>query len=73
MKALDYHEATKHSWARIRAEPHYLDFENMPLPFKIYSDLDRRPLPKRRSGTNMPALSAVADPGRPPLAKGSRA
>ena len=65
MKALDYHEATKHSWARIRAEPHYLDFENMPSPFKIYSDLDRRPLPKRRSGTNMPALSAVADPGAP--------
>ena len=65
MKALDYHEATKHSRARIEAEPHYLDFENMPLPFKIYSDLDQRPLPKGRSETNMPALSAAADPGAP--------
>ena len=44
MKALDYHEATKHSWAGIHADSHYLDFDNMPRPFKIYSDVTRRSL-----------------------------
>jgi len=65
MKALDYHEATKHSWARIHADAHYLDFENMPRPFKIYSDLARRPLPTGWTETDTFALSALAEPGAP--------
>ena len=67
MKALDYHEATKHSWVRIRADSHYLDFDNMPRPFKIYSDLDRRPLPQGGTDSDMPALTALAGPGTPPV------
>ncbi|MEE8537262.1 MAG: SagB/ThcOx family dehydrogenase [Acidobacteriota bacterium] len=62
MRALDYHEATKHSRARLRADPHYLEFENMPRPFKIYSDLKPRSLPKGWPETDMPALSAMASP-----------
>lgn len=65
--ALDYHEATKHSWARIRANPHNLDFGNMPRPFKVYSDLERRLLPTVWAATDMPALSAVASPGASPV------
>ena len=65
MKALDYHEATKHSWARINADPHYLDFENIPRPFKIYSDVARRPLPTGWTETDTSALSALAGPGAP--------
>ena len=63
MKALDYHQATKHSWERIHANPHRLDFANKPRPFKIYSDLERRPLPAEWRETGVPALSAVASPG----------
>ena len=65
MKALDYHESTKHSWAGIRADPHYLDFENMPRPFKIYSDLNRRPLPTGWPSSDTPLLAALAEPGVP--------
>jgi len=63
MKVLDYHQATKHSWASIHANPHRLDYANMPRPFKIYSDLERRPLPAELRETGVPALSAVASPG----------
>lgn len=31
--AWDYHEATKHSMT----QRHYLDFDNRPIPFKIYT------------------------------------
>ncbi len=65
MKALDYHEATKHSWARIQADAHYLDFENMPHPFKIYSELARRSLPTGWTETDTFALSALAETGAP--------
>ena len=34
--ALDYHNRTKHSSESIWRNPHYLDWENQPLPFKIY-------------------------------------
>ena len=40
--ALAYHEATKHSWASIRANPHRLDWVNRPSPFKIYPALEGR-------------------------------
>ena len=63
MRALDYHESTKHSWERIRANPHSLDFANMPLPFKIYSGVARQPLPTDLPDSAVPALTALADPG----------
>ena len=63
MRALDYHESTKHSWERIRANPHSLDFANMPLPFKIYSGVARQPLSTNLPDSAVPALAALADPG----------
>ena len=35
-----YHNGTKHSYQSIRGNPHYLDWENQPLPFKIYPELE---------------------------------
>ena len=63
MKSLDYHESTKHSWERIRANPHSLDFANMPLPFKIYSDVARQPLPTGLPDSAVPTPAALAEPG----------
>jgi SagB-type dehydrogenase family enzyme len=54
-----YHNGTKHSYASIRANRHYLDWENQPQPFKIYSDLQPIPLPEHLSSSGMPALEAI--------------
>jgi SagB-type dehydrogenase family enzyme len=59
--SLAYHEATKHSERSTRASRHYLDFDNQPLPFKIYRDLEALPLPVLRENP-MPALDAIGAP-----------
>ena len=66
MKALDYHDTTKHSWEGIHATPHSLDFANMPRPFKIYSDVARKPLPTEWTDSSVPVLAALADAGTRP-------
>ncbi len=58
--AWDYHNSTKHSYQSIRTNPHYLDWENQPIPFKIYSKLEPIPLHQQLSSSGMPALSAIA-------------
>jgi SagB-type dehydrogenase family enzyme len=55
-----YHDATKHSYQSIRATPHYLDWDNQPLPFKIYSNLPAIPLPQNLSSSGVPALTAIS-------------
>jgi SagB-type dehydrogenase family enzyme len=59
--ALEYHNATKHSYASVRANPHFLDFANQPLPFKIYPSLDPSRLPGEIHQTAVAALSAIAE------------
>jgi SagB-type dehydrogenase family enzyme len=44
--AKEYHEETKHSEISIQLSRHYLDWNNKPLPFKIYSRLPSISLPK---------------------------
>ena len=56
-----YHNATKHSYASIRANPHFLDFANQPLPFKIYPALGPSRLPGELRQTGVAALSAIAE------------
>src|SRR5256712_9058267 len=56
-----YHEATKHSYLSIRANPHFLDWANQPLPFKIYPTLERLRLPGEVRPTGIAALSAIAE------------
>ena len=55
-----YHEATKHSYASIRADRHLLDWENRPLPFKIYPTVEPVRLPNELRQTGVAALSAIA-------------
>jgi SagB-type dehydrogenase family enzyme len=59
MKLRDYHERTKHSVASVRAGSHGLDWDNQPLPFKIYPELPEFPLPTDLPGSQRPALEAL--------------
>jgi SagB-type dehydrogenase family enzyme len=59
--ALKYHNATKHSYASVRANPHFLDFANQPIPFKIYPTLEPSRLPDEVRQTGVAALSAIAE------------
>src|SRR5436309_6645623 len=59
--AWSYHNATKHSYASIRANQHFLDFANQPLPFKIYPTLEPSRLPGELRQTGVAALSAIAE------------
>src|SRR4029077_13428908 len=59
--AWNYHNATKHSPASIRANRHYLDWDNQPLPFKIYPTLEPLRLPAELRQTGVAALSAIAE------------
>ena len=58
-----YHNGTKHSPLSIRANPHFLDWENKPLPFKIYPTLEVMRLSKDVKKTGVPALSATTSTG----------
>jgi len=55
-----YHNGTKHSYQSVRASPHYLDWDNQPIPLKIYPALEPIPLPEHLSSSATPALAAVA-------------
>jgi SagB-type dehydrogenase family enzyme len=59
--ARNYHDATKHSYASVRNNPHFLDFNNQPIPFKIYPTLDPAPLPAEVRQAGVAALSAIAE------------
>jgi SagB-type dehydrogenase family enzyme len=55
-----YHNGTKHSYQSIRSNPHYLDWRNQPLLFKVYPTLDDIPLPRQVPQTGVAALSAIS-------------
>src|ERR1051325_5772239 len=55
-----YHNGTKHSYQSNRTSPHYLDWDNQPVPFKVYSDLPPIPLPEHLSTSGMAALEAIS-------------
>ncbi|PYU76225.1 MAG: hypothetical protein DMG49_01800 [Acidobacteria bacterium] len=56
-----YHDATKHSYTSIRTEPHFMDWPNQPLPFKIYPTLEPMRLPGEVRQTGVAALSAISE------------
>ena len=67
--ALRYHRQTKHSYHSVRFGSHTLDWANRPGPFKVYSDVDRVPLPDRWEDSEFPALASLLpfdSPGKPP-------
>ena len=57
-----YHDDTKHSYWSIRNSPHFLDWANRPLPFKIYPNINPLPLPREITQTGVTALSAISQP-----------
>src|SRR5262245_17707857 len=59
--AWDYHNSTKHSYISIRSSPHFLDWDNQPLPFKVYPDIQPVPLPRAIDPTGVAALDAIID------------
>jgi len=59
--AWTYHDATKHSYTSIRTNPHFMDWSNQPLPFKIYPTLEPMRLPGEVRQTGVAALSAIAE------------
>ncbi len=63
--ALNYHESTKHSEQSLRANVHFLDGENKPLPFKIYRGVESVPLvrdPKVLDNSTPTTLEAISMP-----------
>src|ERR1043166_3769071 len=59
----DYHDATKHSYQSMRSNRHYLDWENQPSPFKVYSDLEPIPLPRTWPASTVEAFNAISSSG----------
>ena len=57
-----YHDGTKHSYWSIHNHPHFLDWANRPLPFKIYPKIESLPLPRDVPQTGVAALSAISEP-----------
>jgi SagB-type dehydrogenase family enzyme len=55
-EAWKYHNSTKHPGM----PPHYLDWDNQPMPFKIYTNLDAIEIPEDVPPTNIPALTAIS-------------
>ncbi|HXG49960.1 MAG TPA: SagB family peptide dehydrogenase [candidate division Zixibacteria bacterium] len=58
--AWNYHNATKHSYRSVQAGPHFLDWDNQPLPFKLYPKLEPIRLPEHLASAGVPALDAIA-------------
>ncbi len=58
--ARDYHGRTAHSPRSVRASGHRLDWQNEPLPFKIYPDLPAIPLPRDFPAALTDALAALS-------------
>src|SRR5262249_26071829 len=58
-----YHDGTKHSYWSIRNSPHFLDWANRPLPFKIYPKIEPFSLPRDVPQTGVGALAAMSATG----------
>ena len=67
-----YHNGTKHSWHSVHTTAHHLDWDNQPMPFKVYPELEGQRLPGDLPASETPALAAlgatpVSRPSRPTL------
>src|SRR5580704_14637546 len=59
--AWKYHNVTNHSHASVHNNPHFLDWNNQPVPFKAYAALEPLALPREARQTGVAALSAIAE------------
>jgi len=65
-----YHDATKHSRESVYASAHALDWDQKPLPFKIYPDAPATALPRGVASPARPTLEVLT--GLPPPSGGAR-
>jgi len=61
--ATEYHEATKHSELSLQMSAHYLDWDNKPRAFKVYTNLLSIPLPRDIPRPGQGALKCVGQLG----------
>ncbi|MER3447090.1 MAG: hypothetical protein C4291_09705 [Candidatus Dadabacteria bacterium] len=59
-EAWRYHNATKHSYMSVRTNPHYLDWENQPSPYKIYPDAESISLPRNFPDLKTSMIEAIS-------------
>jgi SagB-type dehydrogenase family enzyme len=64
----EFHQRTKHTWQRIRADSRGLDWGNHPFPFKLYPDLAPLALPRELPDSNLPATQVLSGQVSPPAA-----
>jgi SagB-type dehydrogenase family enzyme len=57
--ARSFHHATKHSLESLEREPHLLDWENLPLPLKIYNGIPPLPLPLSCASSGVSVSDAI--------------
>ena len=55
-----FHEITKHSYTSVRSSPHLLDWDNKPLPYKIYPGAASVALPRDLNLSSTPTLAALS-------------
>jgi hypothetical protein len=55
----EYHEATKHTVDRLRRSAHFLDWQNMPDPFRHYEGVPVVDLPADPAAPTTPALQVL--------------
>jgi SagB-type dehydrogenase family enzyme len=56
----EFHQRTKHTWQRLRAEASGLDWGNHPFPFKLYPDLAPLALPRELPNSSLPATQVLS-------------
>lgn len=54
-----FHEVTKHSYTTVRSAPHSLDWDNRPMPYKIYPGAGSIALPRDLNLATAPALAVL--------------
>jgi SagB-type dehydrogenase family enzyme len=65
----EYHEFTKHTVERLRRTPHFLDWANMPNPFRHYEGVPVLDLPADPPPPQIPALEVLEGRAGNTLAK----
>jgi SagB-type dehydrogenase family enzyme len=58
--ARTYHATTKHSYTSVRTDGHHLEWDNRPLPYKLYPEVSGLALPRDLSLARVPTLEAIA-------------
>jgi SagB-type dehydrogenase family enzyme len=58
--ARTYHATTKHSYTSVRTDAHFLDWDNRPMPYKLYPEVSGLALPRDLSLARVPTLEAIA-------------